>query len=420
MGLPTEKKLRWWDMVPKSSVVIVGSSLAGLSAAETLRSSGYAGRLVMVGQEDHRPYDRPPLSKQILSGQWTPEQSFLRKDADYDKLQLVWKLGQRAARLDLDARTVILEDGESIAFEGLVIATGATPRRLPGIADLEGVHVLRTLNDAMAIRAQLDRGPRVCVVGAGFIGAEVAAACRARGLDVTVLEALAAPLAHILPPELASACVRLHLDHGVDMQCGATVEGFEGHRHVEAVRLGGGHRVPTDLVVVGIGVVPETGWLASSGLAIDNGVVCDATLATAAPGVVAAGDVARWPNVLFAETMRIEHWTNALEQGAAAARRLLGGSDYTQPFATVPYVWSDQYATKIQMVGRIKPGDEVAVVHGSIEEGKFVAVTGRAGRLVGALAFNEPRKLLGWRRPIEAGVSWSEALAKAGPAIPMK
>jgi 3-phenylpropionate/trans-cinnamate dioxygenase ferredoxin reductase subunit len=171
--------------------------------------------------------------------------------------------------------------------------------------------------------------------------------------------------------------------------------------------------VPADVVVVGIGVVPETGWLASSGLAIDNGVVCDATLATAVPGVVAAGDVARWPNVLFGETMRIEHWTNALGQGAAAARRLLLGEDEAQPFAPVPYVWSDQYETKIQMLGRIKAGDEVQVVHGSYEEGRFVALAGRAGRLVGALAFNEPRKLMGWRRLIAARSTWAEALAQA-------
>ena len=396
--------------------VIVGASLAGLSAAETLRSSGYEGQLVIVGAEEHRPYDRPPLSKQILNGQWPPEQAFLRKDADHDKLGAVWKLGRRAEGLDLQTRAVILQDGERIAFDGLVIATGATPRRLPGLAQLEGIHVLRTLDDAIAIRTRLEGNPRVCVVGAGFIGAEVAAACRARGLEVTVIEALGAPLAHILPPELASACVRLHLDHGVDMRCGATVEGFEGNGRVEAVRLAGGQRIPADLVIVGIGVIPETGWLTSSGLAVDNGVLCDATLATAVPGIVAAGDVARWPHALFDETLRIEHWTNALDQGAAAARRLLFGDGYTQPFAPVPYVWSDQYATKIQMVGRIKPGDEVRVVHGSFEEGRFVALTGRAGRLVGALAFNEPRKLMGWRRPIEARTPWSDALANPGPS----
>ena len=327
------------------------------------------GSVVVVGEEHLRPYDRPPLSKQILRGEWEPAQAFLRDDAHHDKLDVEWKLGQRATSLDLDARAVILANGETVPFDGLVVATGATPRRLPASADLEGVHVLRTLDDAMAIRTQLERGPRVCVVGGGFIGAEVAAACRARGLDVTVLEALAAPLAHVLPPELASACVALHLDHGVDLRCGRTVAGFEGNGHVEAVRLDGGETVPADVVVVGIGVIPETGWLVSSGLALDNGVVCDATLATAAPGVVAAGDVARWPNVLFGETMRIEHWTNAIDQGAAAARRLLLGEAEAQPFAPVPYVWSDQYETKIQMLGRIKPGDDVRVVHGSYAGG---------------------------------------------------
>jgi NADPH-dependent 2,4-dienoyl-CoA reductase/sulfur reductase-like enzyme len=398
--------------------LIVGASLAGLSAAEALRSGGYDGQLVMVGEEHLMPYDRPPLSKQILNGKWLPEQAFLRKDSDYDKLNLIWKLGHRAAALDLNARVVIMENGELLTFDGLVIATGATPRRLPGMAPLGGVHVLRTMGDAIALRADLQGGPRVCVVGAGFIGLEVAAACRAKGLEVTLIEAFDAPLAQVLPAELASTCVRLHLDQGVDIRCRATVTSFEGHARVEAVRLAGGERVLADVVVVGIGVVPETGWLASSGLAIDNGILCDATLATSAPGVVAAGDVARWPNVLFGETMRIEHWTNALDQGAAAARRLLLGADYTQPFAPVPYVWSDQYDTKIQTVGRIKPGDDVRVVHGSLSEGRFVAVTGRGGRLVGAIAFNEPRKLMGWRQPIATGTAWSDALPKAGTDKP--
>ncbi|MDP9093131.1 MAG: FAD-dependent oxidoreductase, partial [Actinomycetota bacterium] len=393
-------------------------SLAGLSAAETLRKDGYDGQLVVVGQEHVRPYDRPPLSKQILRGEWEPHHLFLRDDAHLDKLDVDWKLGQRAAGLDLDARAVILDNGETVPFDGLVVATGATPRRLPGSADLEGVHVLRTLDDALAIRVQLEGRPRVCVVGGGFIGAEVAAACRARGLDVTVVEALAAPLAHVLPTELASACSALHLDHGVDLRCGTTVAGFEGNRRVEAVRLDGGETVPADVVVVGIGVIPETAWLASSGLAIDNGVLCDATLATTAPGVVAAGDVARWPNVLFGEMMRIEHWTNAIDQGAAAARRLLLGEDKAQPFAPVPYVWSDQYDTKIQMLGRIKAGDDVRVVNGSYAEGQFVALTGRAGRLVGALGFNEPRKLMVWRQAIKARATWDEALAQAATQEP--
>ena len=230
---------------------------------------------------------------------------------------------------------------------------------------------------------------------------------------MTVVEALDAPLAHLLPPELASACVGLHLDQGVDLRCGRTVAKFEGHGRVEAVRLDGGETIPADVVVVGIGVMPETRWLASSGLAIDNGVLCDATLATAALGVVAAGDVARWPNVLFGETMRIEHWKNAIDQGRAAARRLLLGERGAPPFAPVPYIWSDQYETKIQILGRIQPEDEVQLVHGSYEEGCFVALTGRAGRLAGALLFNQPRHLKRWRQQIEARSSWEEALSQA-------
>jgi len=399
--------------VRASRYVIVGASLAGLTAAETLRDEGYDGELIVIGDEHLRPYDRPPLSKQILRGEWGPENAFLRDDARHDKLDVEWKLGQQAVALDLDARAVIVANGEPIAFEGLVIATGATPRRIPGCADLPGVHVLRTLDDAMAIRGDLEGGPRVCIVGAGFIGSEVAATCRARGLEVTVVEALDAPLAHLLPPELASPCIGLHLDHGVDLRCARKVVGIEGQDRVEAVRLDGGETVAADVVVVGIGVIPETRWLASSGLAIDNGVVCDATLATAAPGVVAAGDVARWPNMLFGETMRIEHWKNAIDQGAAAARRLLLGEHGVPPFAPVPYIWSDEYETKIQILGRIQPGDDVQLVHGSYEEGRFVALTGRAGRLAGALLFNEPRHLKRWRQHIGARSSWAEALSQA-------
>jgi NADPH-dependent 2,4-dienoyl-CoA reductase/sulfur reductase-like enzyme len=400
-------------MASDSRFVIVGASLAGLSAAETLRNEGYDGQMVVVGAEPQMPYDRPPLSKQILNGTWSPEKAFLRNQADYDQLNITWMLGRRATGLDLADRVVRLEDGEAVSFDGLVIATGAAPRRLPGDGDLEGIHVLRTMDDALAILSELERNPRVCVVGAGFIGAEVAAVCRARGLDVTVLETLAAPLAQVLPGELAAACVALHSARGVDLRCGTRVVGFEGSRRVEAVMLSGGQKVPADLVVVGIGVIPETGWLESSGLAIDNGVLCDATLATSAPGVVAAGDIARWPNMLFDETMRIEHWTNAMDQGAAAARRLLHGESYTQPFAPVPYVWSDQYETKIQMIGRIKPDDTVQVVLGSYESGRFVALTGRDGRLVGATGFNEPRNLMRWRPHIAARTSWPEALALA-------
>ena len=396
---------------PPGRVVVVGASLAGLSALETLRQEGFEGELIAVGAETELPYDRPPLSKQVLQGHWDPDKTMLRDQGQYDGLGATWYLGRRATALDPAARTVTLDDGEPLAYDGLVIATGATPRRLPGSEGLSGVHVLRTLGECLALRAELEGASRLCVVGAGFIGAEVAASARVRGVDVTVLEALPAPLARAFPAELGAACAALHLDQGVDLRCGVTVAGFEGNGRVTGVRLGDGEVVEADVVVVGIGVVPETVWLESSGLTLDNGVVCDSTCATSAPGVVAAGDIARWPNNLFGETMRVEHWSNAVEQGAAAAKRLLAGPGEAVEFAPVPYFWSDQYDTKIQFLGRCCPTDEVRIVDGSIEERRFVALFGRDGRLMGALAFNRPRLLMAYRKLLAAKTSFDDAIA---------
>ena len=398
---------------PPGRVVVVGASLAGLSALEALRSEGFEGELIAVGAEPTLPYDRPPLSKQVLQGHWEPEKAALRDQSQYDALGVTWHLGRRATALDVAARTVTLDDGEPLAYDGLVIATGAAPRQLPGGQELAGIHVLRTLEDCLAIRADLETASRLCVVGAGFIGAEVAASARVLGVDVTVLEALPAPLARAFPPELGAACAGLHTDQGVDLRLGVTVAGFEGDGRVTGVRLGDGSVVEADVVVVGVGVVPETGWLESSGLRLDNGVVCDATCATSAPGVVAAGDIARWPNNLFGETMRVEHWSNAVEQGAAAAQRLLAGPGEAVDFAPVPYFWSDQYDTKIQFLGRCCPTDEVRVVDGSLEERRFVALFGRDGRLVGALAFSRPRLLMAYRKLLAAKTSFDDALAHA-------
>jgi 3-phenylpropionate/trans-cinnamate dioxygenase ferredoxin reductase component len=394
-------------------VVVVGASLAGLSALEALRQEGYQGELVAVGAEPVLPYDRPPLSKQVLQGAWDGDQTVLREPAHYEALEVDWRLGRRATALDPETRAVTLDDGETVAYDGLVIATGATPRTLPGQPPLPGIHTLRTLDDSLALRRELEGGPRVCVVGGGFIGAEVAASCRIRGLDVTVLEALPAPLARAFPTEMAGACAALHRDQGVDLKVNASVDGFEGTTRVERVRLTDGTAVEADVVVVGVGVIPETGWLESSGLPLDNGVVCDETCATPAPGVVAAGDIARWHNPLFDEDMRVEHWSNAVEQGAAAARRLLAGPDEAEPFAPVPYFWSDQYDTKIQFVGRCTANDEVRVVDGSVEERRFVALFGRKGRLVGALAFNRPRLLMAYRRLLANGATFDDAVAHA-------
>ena len=389
---------------------MVGASLAGLRAVETLREHGYDGRLVLVGAEPSLPYDRPPLSKQVLAGDWSPDQIVLRPADTYASLALDMRLGRRANALDLDTRAVVLDDGERIDFDGLVIATGCRPRLLPGTPEGAGIHVLRTLDDALAIRDALDATSRVVVVGAGFIGSEVAATCRTRGLDVTLLEALPIPLAKALGEEMGAACAELHRDNGVDIRVGVAVEGFDGDGRVERVRLSDGGTIDADLVVIGVGVAPETAWLEGSGLVLRDGVVCDASCFASAPGVVAAGDVARWHNPLFGVDMRVEHWTNAAEQGVAAARALLAGAG-AEPFAPVPYFWSDQYDVKIQFVGVCAPGDELRIVHGSVAERRFVALYGRAGRLVGALALSRPRLLMAYRRLIAAGASWEDALA---------
>jgi len=393
------------------TMAIVGISLAGLRAAETFRREGFDGRIVAIGAEPHLPYDRPPLSKELLRGEVEPDQIVLRKQG-VDDLDLDWRLDARAVALHVGTHEVELHDGERIAFDGLVIATGSTPRRLPDQPNLAGLFTLRTLDDALALRELLGARPKVVVIGAGFIGSEIAAACRARHLDVTVLEMLPQPMVRGLGPELGSVLAALHRDHGVDLRTGVQVESIEGdgEGQVRGVRLGDGSIVAADVVVVGVGVVPETTWLEGSGLTLDNGVVCDATC-EAAPGIVAAGDVARWPNPLFAgPSMRLEHWTNATEQGVHAARRLLG---HAEPFAPVPFVWSDQYDRKIQTVGVVAADADMHVAHGTLEDRQFVALFGSGGRLMGALGFNRPRFVMQYRRMIAERGSWDDALKLA-------
>jgi 3-phenylpropionate/trans-cinnamate dioxygenase ferredoxin reductase component len=395
-------------------VVVVGASLAGLRAVEELRRLGFDGEIVVVGAEPHAPYDRPPLSKDVLAGETEADEIQLRRQP-LDELDATWVLGQRAIALEVPTRTVTVDDGaELVGSRGVVIATGAAPRRLPGTPALDGIHVLRTVDDCLAIRAELDRRPgRVVVVGAGFIGAEVAATCRGRHLAVTVLEALPSPMVRGLGSTLGDVLAGMHRDHGVDLRTGVGVEAFEGGERVERVRLADGTVLDADVVVVGVGVAPTTDWLEGSGLALDNGVVCDATL-LAAPGIVAAGDVCRWPNPRFGgPPVRLEHWTNAAEQGVAVAARLLAGDDGAEPFAPVPFVWSDQFEVKIQCVGSITGTDDVAVVDGSLEERRFVAAIGRDGRLVGAVGFGRPRVVMQYRRMIADGATWDEALERA-------
>ncbi|MFE5813468.1 NAD(P)/FAD-dependent oxidoreductase [Streptomyces sp. NPDC056479] len=382
-------------------VVVVGASAAGLAAAETLRREGYDGALTLVGDEPLVPYDRPPLSKQLLSGAWEPERLALRTPDDLSGLGLDLRLGVPATGLRLADGTVESADGSTVPYDALIVATGVRPRRLPGV----GGHVLRTLDDAVRLRDRLTPGTRLAVVGAGFLGAEAAAVAWRLGCEVTLLEPAPVPLAHAVGTEVGEVLTRAHLERGIDLRCGATVtEAVEG-----GVRLADGELVEADEVLVAVGSLPNTDWLAGSGLTVGDGVVCD-EYCEAARNVYAAGDVARWYNPLFGRSMRIEHRTNAAEQGMAAARNLLR-PDARKPFAQVPYFWSDQYDMKVQAYGYLRGHDEVSVVEGDLTDGRFVAAYRAGDRVTGALAVGMPPKAIRrWRQAIASGVSWREVV----------
>ncbi|MFC9913393.1 NAD(P)/FAD-dependent oxidoreductase [Streptomyces sp. NPDC059862] len=373
------------------SITVVGASLAGLSTVRALRAEGYDGEIVVIGEERHTPYDRPPLSKDFLKGGLDADALALGDADEYEDLDVQWLLGERAVRLDPVARTVTLAGGRHVRTDGVVVATGASPRTLPGTDGLAGVHTLRTLDDAQALRAELLEGlPRVVVIGAGFIGAEVAATAHRLGLHVTVVEALDVPLERQLGREMGLVCSSLHNDHGVRLLCGTGVAGLVGEGRVTGVRLADGRVLPADIVVVGVGVRPATDWLAGSGVQVDDGVVCDVGCSTGVPGVVAVGDVARCPNPFTGRHARIEHWSNATEQAKTAARTLLTGVSAPAPL-TAPYFWSDQYQVRIQLAGHVAPGAEPEVVEGDVDSRTFTAVYRREGTPVAVLSLNQPK-----------------------------
>lgn len=407
---------------PEGTVVVVGASLAGLRAVETLRTEGFTGKITLVGEELHLPYDRPPLSKQVLAGTWPPEKAVLADRKRAGELRVHEVLGHRAVRLDAEKRQVEIDDGSVLTGDALVLTTGASPRHLPGTEGLsqhDGLFTLRTLDDAMALRAAVTAvdSCRVVVIGAGFIGAEVASTCAALGCKVTVVEAMDIPLSNVLGPLIGEYCGSLHEANGVSLQTGRGVAGIsrgEGSPNDKGliVETASGERLEADVVVVGIGVGPCVGWLKDSGLTLENGVVCDDRL-FAADGIVAAGDVARWAwrHDGNEEQIRIEHWQVAAEAGVAAARSVLAGRRDAAPFSPIPYFWSDQFGIRFQVLGNPGGDDEVEIVNGSFEEGKFVALFGRAGRLRAVMAIGRPRQLMGFRPLLEAGSSWDAALA---------
>ncbi|MEN9504939.1 MAG: hypothetical protein RI958_865 [Actinomycetota bacterium] len=409
-----------WSGAGLEHVVVVGASLAGLRACETLRTDGFTGRVTLVGAEPEMPYDRPPLSKKLLAGEWEADRIRLRKPADLESLGLDLRLGVAATGLDLGRRSLAMADGAAIGFDSLVIATGAATRRLPGQPDLDGVCDLRTVADALDLRARLrTEQTRLTVIGAGFIGLEVAATARQLGCVVTVLEGAPAPLVRGLGAEMGAAVASVHLRHGVDLRCGVQVRAIEGaDGRVTGVRLADGTLIGSDVVLVGIGVSPAIGWLADSGLELGDGIICDDALWTGVPGVFAAGDCARWHNHVFDPhddaVMRVEHWTNAAEQGAHAARNLLAqaAGQPLAPYQSVPFFWSDQFESRVQFVGRAHGGDEVHVFAGSTD-GAFAAMYGYEGRLRGVLGVSMPKMVMPFRALVAAKASWAEALQKA-------
>lgn len=395
-------------------VAVVGASLAGLRFVEALRREGFEGQITVIGAEDALPYDRPPLSKQFLVDDWEEEKLSLSRNG-VEELEAEWKLGVAATALDPGAPRLSLADGSTVQVDAVVLATGTRARRLPFGRDLEGVLELRTLDDGRRLRTAIAAAPRVVVVGAGFIGMEVAASCRKKGLEVTVVEPLPSPLIRGLGPVLGERVARTHRDEGVEFRLGVGVDGFEGEDAVTGVRLSDGETIPADLVIVGVGAAPATEWLEGAGLEIDNGVLCDATGGTTRENVYALGDCARWENERYPERPRFEHWTSAVEQSDVVAKRIVHGQ--AEPFAPIPYVWTDQFHLRIAIAGEIQDGDEMHVCLGDVEDDQFLALFGRDGRLSGAVGFKRPRQLNGLRRKMAepGGISFADAIAEHAP-----
>ncbi|MEE6166753.1 MULTISPECIES: NAD(P)/FAD-dependent oxidoreductase [unclassified Mycolicibacterium] len=391
-------------------VAIVGASLAGLSAARALRANGFDGRLTIIGDEARRPYDRPPLSKEFLSGKVT--EADLALESDEDDLGAQWRLGVAAAKLDIGCGAIELADGARIDADGVVIATGSRARRLPRSERVDGVHVVRTIDDAIALRAELHAGARLVVIGGGFIGAEVASTARELGLEVTVVSAAMTPFQAKLGPTLGAVIASAHAVNGTTLICGVGVvgltaehdsrQGSHSARRVTGVDLADGRHLPADVVVVGIGGIPNIEWLHGSGLRLGNGVLCGSNGQTGIPNVVAVGDCAAWLDASTGVAHRVEHWTGALERPAIAVSTLLSaGSDPCSPVKP-PYFWSDQYGSRIQFAGIAAPDDEIVIEDGSCEDHCFLATYRRDNRIVAVLAIDQPRLFSRRRRQIAA------------------
>jgi 3-phenylpropionate/trans-cinnamate dioxygenase ferredoxin reductase component len=364
--------------------VIVGAGMAGGKAAETLREEGFDGRIVLLGAEPERPYERPPLSKDYLRGEAERGGVYLQEDAGwYEEHDVELRASATADSLDVGGRAVVLADCERVSYDALLLATGAEPKRppIPGV-DLDGVHVLRTFADSDTLRAVIDAGGRLVVVGAGWIGCEVAASARQKGMEVALVEPRSLPLEGVLGPELGAFYRDVHADHGVALHLGTGVEAIEGEGRAERVRTSDGTVLEGDAVLLGVGVAPRTA-LAEGVLDVDDGILVDASLRASADGVFAAGDVANHDHPLFGR-LRVEHWANALEQGPSAARAMLGQDAV---YERVPYFFSDQYDVGMEYAGHSAPGDEV-VLRGDPAAREFIAFWLRDGRVAAGMNVN--------------------------------
>lgn len=378
------------------SLVIVGASLAGLAAARAARRQGFGGRLVIIGAEAHRPYDRPPLSKAFLAGQLDVAGLSL-EDPD-EQLDAEWLLGRTATSFDPGPRDVVLDDGRRVHADKLVIATGAATRELPQLAGVRNALTLRTLDDARRLRELVTPGGRLVVIGAGFIGSEVASAARELGMAVTVLERSATPLLGPLGPHVAPVVAQMHRRAGVQLWCDAVVDGFALlDDRVTHVHLADGRALPADVVLVGIGATPNVSWLAGSGVAVADGVVCDEAGRTTVADVVAVGDCAAWFDPRSGTHERVEHWHGATERAAVAVGALLGHEDAARTVAP-PYFWSDQYGARLQFAGRAARAETVVYEHGDPQQDSFLVVYYAGTEPVAVLARDQPRQFTRWRK----------------------
>jgi 3-phenylpropionate/trans-cinnamate dioxygenase ferredoxin reductase subunit len=372
-------------MSSSDTFVIVGAGMAGGKAAETLREQGFDGRVVLVGAEPHRPYERPPLSKDYLRGE-SPEPAWLQADGGwYADNDVELRESTVVESIDAAERAVVLAGGERIGYDRLLLATGAEPRRLPVPgADLPGVHLLRTIEDSDTIRATFDGGGHLVVIGGGWIGCEVAASARQKGMDVTLIESLELPLLRVLGPELGAFYRDVHVSEGVEMLLGGGVEAIEGSGRAERVRTSDGRTIDCAAVVIGIGVAPRT-ELVEQIARVDNGVLVDEHLQSSAEGIFACGDLANAQHPVFGDRIRVEHWANALEQGPAAARSMLGED---VRYDKVPYFFSDQYEVGMEYAGHHDPSSDELVVRGDMSSREFIAFWLRGDRLMAGMNVN--------------------------------